>query len=83
MATYRPVLRGYEFNSLRDRGRKEARPVVDYSSFWHDGRPARLATTLAQWQERWQERWHKRGYTPLVIYLAVLTTVVFHLAVTQ
>lgn len=79
MATNRFVLRGYESNSLRDRSREEARPVVDYSSFWHDGRPARLASTFAQWQQRW----YKRGYTPLVIYLAILTVVVFYLAVTQ
>lgn len=79
MATDRPVLRRYRIDDLRDRRWKEVRPVAYHLAVRHDGGSARVAAKVAQWQERWQQR----GYTPLIAYLAVLTTVVLFLAVTR
>lgn len=79
LATNRPLFRGYRINNLCDRRWEEIRPVAYHLAVRHDGSSARVAAKVTQWQERWKQR----GYTPLIVYLAVLTTVVFYLAVTR
>jgi hypothetical protein len=76
MATDRPILRGYGVDGFRNHSRKTAGPVAYHSAVRHDGCSAYVAAKIAQWQKRWQQR----GYTPLVVYLAVLTIVVFYIA---